>query len=160
MCSWIEISLSLHLASRVLNLSLIHSIVLLDLQSIFVSASATHDLPRITSFAIRSTMYGRTVMLASPTCVNRFLLHCCIATSIPSRSLAFRLLLSLWSFSLSVNCSEATFSPNPPSFKTIQGKLAALSLGTFTCKLEATTILSDYMEKIYTLFCEFSHYFL
>lgn len=94
MCSSIESSLSLHYASRVMKLSVIQSLTLLGFQSSFGLFSDGHDLRRKISYAIQFTMYGRTVVVGSPVCMNRSLVHCCIATSVPSQITAFKVVFS------------------------------------------------------------------
>lgn len=109
-------------ASTVMNLSLIQNSILSDLQSTSGLASDSHELPTIISYAIQSTMYGRTALVASPICIKWFLLHCCIATSVASQSSAFRLLSSLWSFKLFANCFAATVYSYPLLIKILHGK--------------------------------------
>lgn len=126
----IESSLSLPYASSVMNLSLMQSFRVCDFQPIFGLASDSHDLPRIVSYAMQSTIYGRTVMASSAVGENRSLVRCHIASNVPSQRSAFKINFSLWSFSVSANFFTATISSHSMWVKVSQGKLAALSSET------------------------------
>lgn len=70
-------------------------------------------------------------MVASSIFGNKFLQQCCIATSIPSQSSAFRLVLYLWNFGLPANCIAARVVSHPLSVKLLQRRMTALSSETF-----------------------------
>lgn len=72
-------------------MSLMQSLLLFDLHLVLGLASDSHDLPTVMQYAVQFAIYGRTVLIASPICMNRSLVHWCTATSVLPQNSIFRL---------------------------------------------------------------------